>query len=121
MFMPDDAASDRSTGIGVFQPPVFEIDTFDEFAGDHLLFMGRPLWKMNWFYRHESDYKRLVEFAGHKLCHPGSNAADGRVALFLCRFGLNPTGDLAIQLVASHMATYGHGSIQSSLMKSVLM
>jgi len=105
LFLPEDAPSDRETGIGFFPPPVFEIDTFDEFK-DHFLFLGRPLWKMNWQYRHDQDFTELVKFAAHKLC-PANIASpkDGYVALFLCRYGLNPSGELAKRLVASHLAT----------------
>lgn len=101
-FLPENTKnSDRSTGLGRFQPPVFEIDTFDTFT-DHFLFLGRPLWKMQWLYRNDKNHTKLVEFAAHKL-HRGRT--DGLVAMFLCRFGLNPIGDLATRLVASHMAT----------------
>lgn len=94
--MPEDASSDRSTGMGSFHPPIFEIDTFDQFT-DHYWFLGRPLWKMNLEYRHSKDFMQLMKFAAHKLYFPhDSNCKwDGLVALFLCRYGLSPTGDLA--------------------------
>jgi len=39
--MPEDSSSDQTeSGIGKFNPPVFEIDTFDEFGDDHI--QGTP-------------------------------------------------------------------------------
>jgi len=50
IFAPECASSDRVAGIGIFPPPIFEIDTFDEFRSDNVnpFFFGRPLWWMQW-------------------------------------------------------------------------
>ena len=104
-FMPENANSDRSTGIGNYSLLVFEIDTFDEFGEFGWCFMGRPLWRMNWEYRHGKSYRKLEEFAVHKLRRQDRIGTDGLMALFLCRFGLIPSKALAQRLVASHMAT----------------
>jgi hypothetical protein len=106
MFAPEAAASDRDTGIGKFAAPIFEIDTFDQFRNpdDHQpLFLGRPLWKMQWEYRLNKNNDKLVEFAAHKLLP--DRCDDGLCALFICRFGLQPVKGLANALVANHMAT----------------
>lgn len=101
------ASSDRSpdpTGwIGRFAHPFFEIDSFDLHDNGHSSFLGRPLWKSRWETRSGKDFKKLIEFAAQKLL--GEGDADGLLALFLCRFGLDPNFGLAERLVGSHMAT----------------
>mmetsp|Transcript_14320 Transcript_14320/g.21845 ORF Transcript_14320/g.21845 Transcript_14320/m.21845 type:complete len:178 (+) Transcript_14320:410-943(+) len=98
--MPEDSSSDQTeSGIGKFNPLVFEIDTFDEFGDDHI--QGTPLWKMNWQFRHNQDYMELVQFASHKLNPPNLDASqdEGLIAVLLCRFGLTrPHGALAKSL-----------------------
>jgi hypothetical protein len=106
--VPDNASSDRQAGIGIFAPPIFEIDTFDDFRNDnaHAFFFGRPLWKMQWEHRLASDYEGLVKFACHKLLpEPMRTTSSGLCALFVCRFGLQARRSLADKLVANHMAT----------------
>ena len=105
---PSGATSDRAanptSGIGTLVNPFFEIDSFDLFD-DHLFFLGRPLWKRKFESRLNQDYDELVTFAAHKLAGDHGEENDRFLALFLCRFGLDPTFDLAERLIGSHMAT----------------
>ena len=109
VFAPESSSSDRETGIGKFAPPIFEIDTFDQFRNNdqtELFFFGRPLWRMQWQYRLRESFDSLVEFAAHKLLPPQlQKSPEGLCAVFICRFGLQPRKELADSLVANHMAT----------------
>ena len=103
--IPGNASSDRREGLGLFCPPILDIDTVDVFS-DHLFTMGRPLWHMQLTHRTKS-LNELVFFAAHKLCpFEGSViSAASLCALFVCRFGLNPRHQLSTTLVEKNLAT----------------
>lgn len=72
---------------------------------------------MQWEYRLEKDYGRLIDFACHKLLPlKFLEQWEKWCVLIVCRFGLEPSKILADRMVPDHMATLVNMSENAELL-----